>query len=69
MDKLNDWELAPQWMKITMIISKWIIAVMPFIMVSIMTIFHTFESTWDNWLVTCVYLLSLANIINMVDSK
>ena len=67
MDKWNNVSLMPRWMRLTMSVCKWLILFMPFVMISIMTIMHEYESVWDNWLVTCVYLLSLANIINIVD--
>ena len=62
-------EMMPKWMNITMIICKWFIYTMPFIITSVMFFMKSEMTLWDNWLLTCVYLLSLANIITMVNEK
>ena len=67
MDKGIKIDMMPKWVNIVMIICKWFIHTMPFIIVSVMFFFKSDMSLWDNWLLTCVYLLSLANIINMTD--
>jgi len=66
---MDKWKmsLVPKWMSITMIICKWFVYVMPFVITSIMFFSISELTLWDNWLLTCVYLLSLANIINMTD--
>ena len=69
MDKWNNVEMMPTWMKMTMIICKWTICVIPFIIASIMFFVKPEMTLWDNWLLTCIYLLSLANVVNMVDGK
>ena len=61
--------MMPKWMDTLMIICKWFICTMPFIIASIMFLFKPEMTLWDNWLLTCVYLLSLANIITMVNEK
>ena len=68
MDKLNGLDMTPRWMKITMIICKWFINVMPFTICSFMFFFQSEMSLWDNMLLTCVYLLSLSSIINSLDN-
>ena len=65
MDKWIGME-APRWMKISLIVCKWFICIMPFIITSIMFFFQTEMSLWDNWLLTCVYLLSLSNVIHYI---
>jgi len=60
--------MIPRWMNITMIICKWVICVLPFIVCSIMFFFQSEMSLWDNFLLTSVYLLSLSNIINCLDN-
>ena len=75
MDKWNDGTdnfFAPKWMSLTMTICKWIIGVMPFILCSlgIFLVNSDMEIGGDvigNYFITGLYLLSLANIINMVD--
>ena len=59
--------LVPKWMNITMQICKWFIYTMPFIITSIMFFSISELTTWDNWLLTCIYLLSLSNLINSID--
>jgi len=65
MDKL---EIFPKWLNIVMIICKWFITTMPFVICSFMYFFQSEMSLWDNMLLTCVYLLSLSNIINSLDN-
>ena len=60
--------ILPVWIDKAMIICKWFILFTPFIMVSIMTMLHSYEYAWDNWLVTCIYLLSLGNLIHYLDN-
>ena len=59
---------APKWMKLSLMVCKLFICIMPFIITSIMFFFKTEMSLWDNWLLTCVYLLSLSNVINCLDN-
>ena len=58
--------MVPDWMNITMIVCKWIICVMPFVICSLLMFFQSEMSLWDNMLLTCVYLLSLSSVINIV---
>ena len=67
MDKGIKINMMPKWMNVTMTKCKWFIYVMPFIITSVMFFSISELTTWDNWLLTCMYLLSLANIINMTD--
>jgi len=60
--------MIPRWMNITMIICKWLIGIIPFIVCSLMYLFQSEMSLWDNLLLTSVYLLSLSNIINSLDN-
>jgi len=60
--------MIPKWMNITMIICKWFICTMPFVICSFMYFFQSEMSLWDNFLLTSVYLLSLSNIINCLDN-
>ena len=54
--------LFPKWVDMMMVISKYMIIFTPFIIASIMMFFRP-ESIYDNWLLTCVYLLSLNNLL------
>ena len=56
------WKLTPSWMDKVMVICKWMIITTPFIIASIM-MFYRPTTIWDNWLLTCVYLLSLNNLL------
>ena len=67
MDKWNENSIVPRWMRITMVVFKILMAFIPFAMISVMTIIHSYDSAWDNWLVTCVYLLSLSHFISRMD--
>ncbi len=60
--------MIPRWMDITMIVCKWLIGIIPFLVCSLMYFFQSEMSLWDNLLLTAVYLLSLSNIINSLDS-
>jgi hypothetical protein len=59
---------APRWMRVSLILCRWLICTLPFIVCSIMFFFQTEMSLWDNFLLTAVYLLSLSNIINCLDN-
>ena len=58
--------MVPDWMNMVMILCKWFICVMPFVICSFLMFFKSEMSLWDNMLLTCVYLLSLSSIVNMV---
>jgi hypothetical protein len=60
--------MIPRWMDITMIVCKWLIGIIPFLVCSLMYFFQSEMSLWDNLLLTSVYLLSLSNIINCLDN-
>ncbi len=60
--------MIPDWMNIVMILCKWFICTMPFIICSFLMFFQSEMSLWDNMLLTCVYLLSLSSLINFVSS-
>ena len=69
MDKGIKISMMPKWMDMVMMICKWFIYTMPFVIASIMFFLKSEMTLWDNWLLTCVYLMSLANIINMTGTK
>ena len=65
----NGISMIPRWMDITMIICKWFIHTIPFIITSFMFFFQTEMSLWDNMLLTCVYLLSLSSVLNILGDE
>ena len=69
MDKGIKISMMPKWMDTVMMICKWFIYTMPFVITSVMFLMKSEMTLWDNWLLTCIYLLSLANIITMVNEK
>ena len=58
--------MIPDWMNLVMTVCRWFICVMPFVICSFLMFFKSEMSLWDNMLLTCVYLLSLSSIVNMV---
>ena len=62
-------QMIPDWVNTMIIICKWFICTMPFIICSFMYFFQSEMSLWDNFLLTSVYLLSLSNIINCLDNS
>ena len=68
MDKWNDVNMMPIWMTLSMMILKWMMVMLPFVICSIM-MFVTEMSMSENWMWTCIYIMSLMNIIRMADEK
>ena len=60
--------MIPRWMSVTMTICKWMMTMLPFIICSIM-LFVTEMNTNQEWMWTCIYIMSLMNIIKMADEK
>ena len=61
-------DMMPKWMNISMIILKWLMVMLPFIISSI--VFFVYDiSGIDEWMWTCIYIMSLTKIIDMADSK
>ena len=68
MDKWNDVGLMPRWMSLSLMVLKWMMVMLPFVICSIM-MFVTEMSMTENWMWTCIYIMSLMNIIRMADEK
>ena len=70
MDRWNDdgISMMPRWMILSMVVLKWMMVMMPFVICSIM-MFVTEMSTTENWMWTCIYIMSLTQIIKMADEK
>ena len=68
MDKWNDVDMMPRWMNLSMMVLKWMMVMLQFVICSIM-MFVTEMSMTENWMWTCIYMMSLMNIIKMTDEK
>ncbi len=68
MDREMEISMIPRWMTISLIVLKWMMVMMPFVICSIM-MFVTEMSTTENWMWTCIYIMSLTQIIKMADEK
>jgi len=68
MEKWNSDIMAPRWMVASLMILKWMMVMLPFIICSVV-MFVTEMSTTQEWMWTCIYIMSLTNIIKMADGK
>ena len=68
MYRWTDVSMMPRWMTLSMVVLKWMMVMLPFVICSIM-LFVTEMNTNQEWMWTCVYIMSLMNIINMADKK
>ena len=59
---------APRWMTLSLIVLKWIMVITPFLISSVVY-FAVDVSGVDEWMWTCIYIMSLMKIIDMVDEK
>jgi hypothetical protein len=64
----REWDMIPRWMNISLIVLKWMMVMIPFIICSTM-MFVTEMNMNQEWMWTCIYIMSLMNIINMTDKK
>ena len=70
MDRWNDngISMIPRWMSLSMMVLKWMMVMLPFVICSIM-LFVTEMNTNQEWMWTCIYIMSLTQIIKMADEK
>ena len=61
-------DMMPKWMNVSMMVLKWMMVMLPFIICSIM-LFVTEMNTNQEWMWTCIYIMSLVQIINMSNEK
>ena len=61
-------EMMPRWMTLSMTVLKWMMVMLPFVICSIM-LFVTEMNTNQEWMWTCIYIMSLTQIIKMADEK
>ena len=59
---------APRWMIISLTVLKWFMVMMPFL-ISRIGFFVADVSGVDEWMWTCIYIMSLMKIIDMADAK
>ena len=67
MDKQID--LIPRWLRISMIILKGTIVLIPFIISSIAMFYESDMNIMESGLWNCIWLMSLLHIINYADEK
>ena len=70
MDKWNNdgISMMPRWMTLSMMVLKWMMVMLPFVICSIM-LFVTEMNTNQEWMWTCIYIMSLTQIIKIADEK
>ena len=70
MDRWNDngISMIPRWMSLSLMVLKWMMVMLPFVICSIM-LFVTEMNTNQEWMWTCIYIMSLTQIIKMADEK
>ena len=67
MDKQID--LIPRWLRISMIILKGVIVLIPFIISSIAMFYESNMNIMESGLWNCIWLMSLLHILNYADEK
>ncbi len=67
MDK--DFKIIPKWLRISMIILKGTIVLIPFIISSIAMFYEPNMSIMESGLWNCIWLMSLLHILNYADEK
>ena len=69
MDKWNGLDMMPKWLRITMIIIKGSMVLIPFIISSIAMFYESDLTIMESGLWHCIWLMSLLHIINYADEK
>ena len=67
MDK--DFKIIPKWLRISMIILKGTIVLIPFIISSIAMFYEPNMSIMESGLWNCIWLMSLLHILNYAEEK
>ena len=62
-------DLIPKWLRITMIILKGTIVLIPFIISSIAMFYESDMGIMESGLWNCIWIMSLLQIINYADEK
>jgi|TARA_B100000073_G_scaffold226542_1_gene188928 hypothetical protein len=69
MDKLNGLDMMPKWLKLSMIVLKGAMVLIPFIISSIAMFYESDMNIMESGLWNCIWLMSLLHIINYADEK
>jgi len=62
-------DMIPKWLRISMIILKGIIVLIPFIISSIAMFYESDMGIMESGLWNCIWLMSLLHILNYADEK
>ena len=62
-------DMIPKWLRISMIILKGTIVLIPFIISSIAMFYETDMNIMESGLWNCIWLMSLLHILNYADEK
>ena len=62
-------DMIPKWLRISMIILKGIIVLIPFIVSSIAMFYESNMNIMESGLWNCIWLMSLLHILNYADEK
>ena len=69
MHKLNGLDMMPKWLKLSMIVLKGAMVLIPFIISSIAMFYESDMNIMESGLWNCIWLMSLLHIINYADEK
>ena len=58
---------APRWMRISLMICKWLMVMIPFVVSSIALIWEPSMSLKDSGIWNCIWMLSIVQIVNMTN--
>ena len=62
-------DMIPKWLRISMIILKGVIVIIPFIISSIAMFYESDMGIMESGLWNCIWLMSLLHILNYADEK
>jgi hypothetical protein len=69
MDKWNDVSLVPRWMRVSMIILKGVMVIIPFTVSSFAMFWESDMSIMESGLWNCIWIMSLLQILNYADER
>ena len=71
MDKMVKWigVGAPRWMKVSLILLKGVMVMIPFIVSSIALFWESDMTLMNSGMWNCIWMMSLLHIINFADEK
>ena len=58
---------SPRWMRVSLYVLKWVMVMTPFTICSVIFLIQGEMSMTEEWLWTCVYILSCLAILNMTN--